>query len=181
MPILGTVASSRLVVSATGAFEAIASYTVTSGGSGTVSFTSIPSTYTHLQIRAMVYSAGTNANLYHDINGTSVTWAHYSLQDGSATRTSESWGAFGIVYPQRATLRDFCFIMEILDYKDTNKFKVTRTQAGGPYTSTEGRLGFGSSYLATTSAVTSVSFYYNTGNIESGSVFSLYGIGETNA
>jgi hypothetical protein len=46
--ILGIIASSKLTAAA-GDFESIATVTVGSGGSAVISFTSIPSTYAHLQ------------------------------------------------------------------------------------------------------------------------------------
>jgi hypothetical protein len=49
--ILGIIASSRLA--AVGDFESIATVSVGSGGAADVEFTSIPATYTHLQIRGI--------------------------------------------------------------------------------------------------------------------------------
>jgi N-methylhydantoinase A/oxoprolinase/acetone carboxylase beta subunit len=58
MPILGIIASSKL--SAVGDFESIA--TVTVGGTS-ITFSSIPSTYTHLQIRILVSGPANNPAL----------------------------------------------------------------------------------------------------------------------
>jgi hypothetical protein len=49
--ILGIIASSKL--SAVGDYESIATVTVGSGGAANVEFTSIPATYTHLQLRLL--------------------------------------------------------------------------------------------------------------------------------
>jgi hypothetical protein len=49
--ILGIIASSRLVAPPVGDFESIATVTVGGGGAANVEFTSIPATYTHLQLR----------------------------------------------------------------------------------------------------------------------------------
>ena len=51
MPILGILASSYPAVSTS--YESIATVTVGSGGAANVEFTSIPGTYTHLQIRML--------------------------------------------------------------------------------------------------------------------------------
>ena len=48
--ILGTIASSFEVA---GDFESISTVSVGSGGAANVEFTSIPATYTHLQIRSL--------------------------------------------------------------------------------------------------------------------------------
>ena len=45
-----------------GSYESIATVTVGSGGAASVEFTSIPSTYTHLQIRAIVRTNYTSSN-----------------------------------------------------------------------------------------------------------------------
>jgi hypothetical protein len=50
MPILGIIASSRLGNLVTTSYESIATVTVGGGGSASASFTSIPATYTHLQL-----------------------------------------------------------------------------------------------------------------------------------
>ena len=56
MPILGILASSITggLVTDAGAMFPIRSYVVPSGGAASVTFDSIPSTYTHLQIRYIV-------------------------------------------------------------------------------------------------------------------------------
>jgi len=55
MPVLGIVASqiSGHLFAPSGAYESIATTTVGSGGASTITFSSIPSTYTHLQIRSI--------------------------------------------------------------------------------------------------------------------------------
>ena len=65
MPILGIIASSHVNFIPTGSFSSIATVTVGSGGSSTVSFISIPQTYKHLQLRGIAkgttsYSSGTD-------------------------------------------------------------------------------------------------------------------------
>ena len=51
-PLLGILASSYPQAPATN-FDSIATVTVGAGGSSSITFSSIPSTYTHLQIRFM--------------------------------------------------------------------------------------------------------------------------------
>jgi hypothetical protein len=85
--ILGIYASqiSGHLFAPSGAYDSIATYTVGSGGAADVEFTSIPATYTHLQIRgiarsarsgetddniALQFNADTGSNYaHHDING----------------------------------------------------------------------------------------------------------------
>jgi len=69
---------------AAGAFESIASASGT-GSSGTITFSSIPSTYQHLQIRGTADSsgAGTQQDLFITLNG--VTSASYTWHQVRAT------------------------------------------------------------------------------------------------
>jgi hypothetical protein len=60
MPILGIIASAITGNLVTTSYESIATVTVGGGGSATIDFTSIPATYTHLQIRGIARS--TNGN-----------------------------------------------------------------------------------------------------------------------
>ena len=74
MPILGIIAAS-FQEAVPNSYESIETVTVGSGGSATVSFTSIPATYTHLQIRGIARTA-TNVSLGLQFN--SDTGSNYS-------------------------------------------------------------------------------------------------------
>ena len=68
MPILGIIASS-ITGSTLTSYESISTVTVGGGGSASVSFTSIPATYTHLQVRAIVRTtSASNPNLAYKLN-----------------------------------------------------------------------------------------------------------------
>ena len=71
----------------TGSFESIATTTVGSGGTSSIDFTSIPSTYQHLQLRIIsrVSNADTGDNIFLQFNGdtsSNYSW-HYMEGDGS--------------------------------------------------------------------------------------------------
>lgn len=90
MPILGTVASSKLKV--TGVFDSIATATPTSGTF--VTFSSIPQTYDHLQLRMLIYSAtGSSFRLRINEDSTSsrytVYWGPYAV--GSGIESAEGY------------------------------------------------------------------------------------------
>ena len=85
--VLGSLSSG--VAASTTSYESIASYAPSSGSS--VTFSSIPSTYKHLQIRWMAYS-GVGVNLSLQFNGdTGNNYAdHWISGDGStASATAE--------------------------------------------------------------------------------------------
>lgn len=166
-------------------YESIATVIVGSGGSSTITFSSIPSTYKHLQIRIMsrdARSASLN-NLQLQLNGdTGTNYTYHSLiADGSSLTADSGTGANGTdyIYEPSASATASIFgisIFNILDYASTTKNKSIR-MIGGFDANGSGRLNFTSSLWVNTSAVTSLTFR-NSGNnnfVEYSS-FALYGI-----
>ena len=99
--ILGIVASSKLVAS--GSYESIATFTL--GSSTTVTFSSIPSTYKHLQIRYLARSARTGAatdDLAIRLNSDSgANYARHRLfGDGASVTASGQTSQVEIAYNQ---------------------------------------------------------------------------------
>jgi hypothetical protein len=164
---------------------------VGSGGSSTVSFTSIPATYTHLQIRAI---AQTNRGTYgRDLLGLQInsdTGANYSWHALNGDGTSAGAGGFGSVNELRAgsagttTAGSQFFgatIIDILDYKNTSKYKTVRNLGGNDVNGTVGGAGgeviLLSGNWSNTNAITSLTFYPISGSTFSQySSFALYGI-----
>ncbi len=160
-----------------GSFESIATTTVGAGGSANVEFTSIPSTYTHLQIRGFVADNATNGNLYLKYNGSSGTYDHDILSEGSGAPASNFSASTITVYNQRTDTGQFVFILDILDYAATTKNKTSRVLSGGDKNGA-GRIRFGSGFLNSTSAISSLSLAFNPGGgtFPQYSQFALYGI-----
>lgn len=81
-PILGIFASAVTGGVSTTSFESIATVTVGSGGSSSVTFSSIPSTYTHLQIRGILRDQrATYGNSGPLVQFNSDTGSNYSWHD----------------------------------------------------------------------------------------------------
>ena len=182
-PILGIIASSKLGV--TTAYESIATTTVGSGGAATVTFSSIPSTYTHLQIRALARGTrsdvGDGLILQFNADTASNYSSHYLYGNGTSALAG-SWNTTNIplqVVMSAANATSGIFgvmVLDILDYKDTNKYKTTRALCGND------RNGAGDVILQSgnwrnTNAVTSITIapLYGAG-IAQYSSFALYGI-----
>jgi hypothetical protein len=177
--LIGVIASSAGGVP--NSYESIATVTVGAGGSSTVTFSSIPSTYTHLQIRASYQdtSASGVQSQFLRINGDSATnydW-HYIFGDGASVTANGAASVSSIFAGQVITPNNSNFatsIIDILDYKDTNKYKVTRGLYGNDQNGS-GRILFTSGSWRSTSAITSITF--TTGaNYAQYSSFALYGI-----
>ena len=120
-------------------YESIATVTVGSGGSATVSFTSIPATYAHLQIRGIARTTAVNNNTNIETQFNSDTSANYTQHElyGAGTsavafgaaNTTNIIGAVGS--PQSATSGIFgAFVIDILDYADTNKYMHVASESG---------------------------------------------------
>jgi len=191
-PILGILASSNYQ-RATSSYYSIATTTVGSGGASSVSFTSIPSTYTHLQIR---WIGATNRASYNDdlvlrINGvtTSSYNDHRMYGNGSTVTSGRDTGTTMYVAAQGlgstgAGANTFGVgVMDILDYTDTNKYKTLRTLAGLNYNTADtsgsyGQITLQSGFLtSTTNAITQIDFLSATSSsFLQYTQFALYGI-----
>jgi len=187
MPILGIMASSVLKV--TNSYESIATVTIGSGGSATATFSSIPGTYKHLQIRSIARSA--NAALSEDIvavfnSDTGSNYTNHLLVGNGSTAaaysgTSQTY-VKSVTYAAGATASANIFgggIMDILDYTNTNKYTTTRALIGMDLNSasTTAQLQFFSALWLNTSAITNITIKCATGaNISEYSSFALYGI-----
>jgi hypothetical protein len=165
-------------------YESIATVTVGAGGASSVDFTSIPSTYTHLQIRGIGRTTTTNTddNIYMQFNGdtTSNYAAHYLYGDGSNALAAgvaniTALVACRITGASSTANRFGTTVVDILDYANTNKFKITRVltahdQNGSGYTFLLSGL------WRSTSAISSIKLYVSPNNIAQYSQFALYGI-----
>jgi hypothetical protein len=173
MPILGIIASSFVDV---GDFESIATVSVGSGGAAYVEFTSIPGTYTHLQIRA--FAVSTTAFWFQtQINSdTSTGYASHALY-GNGTTVSAFGTATGVAsYGYTGLIEDngqSALVIDFIDYKDTNKNKTVRCLWGNDRNGA-GNIGINSFFRPSqTGAITDIKI---SGTFSQYSQFALYGI-----
>jgi hypothetical protein len=176
-PILGIIASSKLVAS--GSYESIATSTVT--GTNTITFSSIPSTYKHLQIRAMnIFSAETvlDLRLNGDTGGNYTQHGIFGrgasvvVVGSSGTSTVSIMGAYDAIPSGFPCVS----IIDIHDYASTTKYKTVRNFSGTNNNTTQDRdVCLTSGLWQNTSAVTSVTLFSGA-NFTTGNTISLYGI-----
>ena len=175
--------SSSLTLAVPTSFESIAT-AVGTGSNTTITFSSIPSTYTHLQVRGFARSArtaGTGAGLQVIVN--SDSGANYSSHrlygDGTSAGATGASGASYIINEditadnQGANIYE-AFIIDILDYANTNKYKTIRSLWGFDANGT-GTARLISGNWRNTNAITSISFTTDTG-FKTPSQIALYGI-----
>jgi hypothetical protein len=176
-------ASNSIVPALSGSFESIATYEVGAGGQAYVEFTSIPQTYTHLQIRGLVKFSGTSdINIFVGNNSvdTGANYAYHSTY-GSGTSVanfSEASTTYGVYLGYYfSTSTNFApFVLDILDYKNTNKYKTFRTIEGTD-TNAAGIAMLSSSLWLNTSPINTIRLYSKDGtSLTQYSRISLYGI-----
>jgi hypothetical protein len=181
---LGIFASANQSAGAT-SFESIATATVGSGGVSNVEFTSIPGTYTHLQIRGIAKSSNTGSldNLQMQFNGdTAANYkSHFLYGTGSATGAGVA-ASDNLMLAARITGGGSsytsmfgAFVIDILDYANTNKYKVHRSLSGHDENGL-GEVFFESGLWRNTNAITSIKLYAQDFNWTQYSHFALYGI-----
>lgn len=184
MPIIGTIASSILKV--TGSYDSIATVTV-SGSASSITFSSIPQTYTHLQIRGIARSTAalTGAYVFGDImfnsdfTGTNY-YQHYLEGNGtSVSATSNNYPLWYWAGDNNTNANIYGgVIFDILDYTNTNKRKVTRI-LGGVDNNGSGAIDFHSILWNNTAAISSIRLtipFNDYGVFQNRTTFALYGI-----
>jgi len=186
MPILGVIASSKLV--STGSFESIATLTA-SGSPASLTFSSIPATYKTLQIRGISkdVNAGNASSVKLRFNGdTGSNYACFDATgDGSSVYGSAVSSQTSIPCGTAGTISsDVVFsgfyganIMDFIDYASTSKYKTVKGITGSEgATYNPHKVSPFSGLWLSTAAISSITILAATTAIADGTVFSLYGI-----
>jgi len=164
-------------------YESIATTTVGAGGSSTITFSSIPSTYTHLQVRILArstYPALNTSVIMRANSDTASNYSYHSLSGDGATASSYgvATDVFGLIqsYPGSSAAANIfgVGVVDILDYANTNKYKTIRT-LGGQDRNGSGSVNFMSQSWRSTSAINTLTFTTDN-NYAQYSSFALYGI-----
>jgi len=184
MPILGVIASS---VSGNlwpaNSYESIATATGT-GSSGTITFSSIPATYKHLQIRLLARSTqvATSVSASIQCNGdTGSNYARHTLNGDGATATSNSSSTAVSMTLFRITGASVTAnimgtgIVDIQDYQSTTKYKTFRSISGEDENGA-GSIRLQSGLWQSTSAINSLNVFLASDSFTTTTVVALYGI-----
>lgn len=162
------------------AYELISTQVLSSSASS-VTFSSIPQTYKHLQVRMVGRASSTFGQYVYGYFNNDLTDSNYTNHtlNGSGSSVSSSGGSSGsLVARFSGTENTNLFspsVLEILDYTSTSKNTTMRALVGRP--DSYPFIGLVSSLWKNTSAVTSVRFeMIDSSNFVTGSRFSLYGI-----
>ena len=174
---------------AAGAFESIASASGT-GSSTTITFSSIPCTYQHLQIRGIAKDTDTSDNysvpLFLRFNSdTGSNYPYHRLTgDGSTVAAAGSTAGSSLRMESCNTVTTTAnnvgaFIIDIHDYASTTKNKTVRYFSGvdNNAADTDFKVAIGSGLWMSTNAITSISILDLGGvNFSTQTQIALYGI-----
>lgn len=167
---------------AVGSMEPIGAIVLNSTQSS-ITFSNIPSTYTHLQIRGIIYTTalvdiglrvGNNtidANTNYAKHG-----LYWSSSQGSAGYANQTYmNVYGYV-SGTTTTAPMSFIADILDYTNTNKYKTMKSVAGMDKDANYGESGLYSGVWMSGSAINTISFVCPGTTFISPSFVQIYGI-----
>jgi hypothetical protein len=151
--------------------------TLLGSSSASVTFSNIPNTYKHLQIRGIVVPATGTASMTVQYNGDATTTNYYyhRLQGTGAAAGAGAGNLFRLL-DTTGTGSYFCsFVVDILDYANGNKFKTTRALSGYDANGS-GEIDLTSNLWSNTAPITSIKLSSDSANFNTNSRFSLYGI-----
>jgi hypothetical protein len=157
--------------------------TVGASGASSVTFSNIPSTYKHLQLRILGRSTSTSTtqiSMRFNSDSASNYSEHFLRGDGSS---ASAYGGANVSAVQTGILPGTnqsanvfgALIVDILDYADTNKFKTVRMMTAYDNNGS-GSVGLYSANWRSTSAITSIESFVSGFNLVQNSQFALYGI-----
>lgn len=165
-------------------YESIATAIVSGTSTDAISFTSIPSTFKHLQVRisqqTSAYDVWTVIEFNNDTTGTNY-WRHEMFGEGTNpvnTQAANNNYVFYQAVSGHSTTNMTGQIIDVLDYANTNKNKVVR-HLSGLDNNGSGFLWFGSVGWNSTAAVNRLDIRLLSGSgktYTAGSTFALYGV-----
>ena len=171
-------------------FESIATVTA-AGGETSLSFTSIPSTYKHLQIRGIyrdTWTGGPQAsNLQIQFNSdTGTNYTRHRLYGNGTSAAADGLGTQNFILLMSAGMSSGssntsvygASIIDILDYASTSKNKTLKAISGGDFNtaSVNYRIALDSGLWLSTSAISTVTLKPDDVAFAAGTTYALYGI-----
>ena len=172
----------------TGAYDALSTVTVPSGGASSITFSAIPQTgYKHLQIRATAADTGTGLfDITMRFNGdTGSNYAGHQLNGNGSSASASTLGGtppVSIMYPfyttgtAGGTSSIFgSMVLDILDYSSVNKNKTWRSLSGSDSNGSGLILLRSGLWMNSSTGINNIVFT-TTNSIAQYSTFTLYGV-----
>lgn len=168
----------------TGNYVALQTYTVDSGGATSITFSSIPQNYKHLQLRiigrcAFASTGATSAKIEYNSDTTATNYYYHALNGNGSTAAAFAANSPAYTFvslDNSNTASTFSGgVVDILDYTNTNKYKTTRALSGWDANGS-GVIYLTSQLWKSTSAITSMTVTAGDGNWTQYTSFALFGI-----
>jgi hypothetical protein len=169
-----------------GAYDALATVIVPSGGLSSITFAGIPQTgYSHLQIRGILKTttnSNSDGNLIYRFNDDSgANYSQHALQANGSSASSGGGGnstncGIGFATGSNANnTNTFAgYVIDILNYANPNTYKTTRSQEGYVLPGVEGSCWIRSNNWRSFAGINQITFSGST-FVENAS-FTLYGV-----
>lgn len=166
-------------ISYDGSFDSIQTISIGTSTVSSVTFSSIPQTYKHLQIRQLNFSTTTlGADLKVQFNNdTGANYTAHILSGNGASASVSSYTSLSYVYGGGTgnNTAGWMSIIDILDYTNTNKNKTVRTFTGADANGS-GFVQMLSGAWYNTNAISTITISPAAGAFYQVSLFALYGI-----
>jgi hypothetical protein len=152
--------------------------TVLTASASSITFSNIPSTYNHLQIRFSTTNAATGGTFFRLNNDSSSIYSSHYLYANGSNMQAGAYGASSEMYvSNHGTTTPTVGIIDILDYANTNKFKTTRALAGNDTNGgNNSALALWSGNYRNNAAVNSFTIFPSGTNFSEHTSVSLYGM-----
>ena len=165
-----------------GDFISLSTATVGSGGSASITFSSIPQTYSHLQIRGITRNGSADNKVIVEFNSDTTPtnyWQHAFYGSGSGAGTGWSYNNNWINYSAETSVSAGIFgpfVIDIYDYAATDKSKTLKI-LGGFDNNGSGYAWRQSLLWTNTAAISAITFKdAGGGNFAQHTTYALYGI-----
>jgi hypothetical protein len=172
----------------TGSYDALATYTVPSGGVSSITFAGLPTggQYQHLQIRGIVRFAGNDGGFGMFFNGDTTGTNYYAHNLGTSgsgipytQNGNEGWFIWSMANNSATSGVFNGFVADVADYSNTSKYKTSKI-LGGYDNNGSGRMLYSSQLWNNKNAINSIKFdariQGSTSDFAEFSQFSIYGV-----
>ena len=163
-------------------YEPIATYTVTSN-QATITFSSIPATYTHLVLQAVMMQNGTatGTNGFLQYNSTTTGYSKTIINgNGSSASSARSTNMSRLFFNIDANASNWVFhTYQIMNYANTNVFKTTLSRQNEAAAIVDASVSLWQNTAAINQIAITASDNLGVGTADqftAGSTFTLYGI-----
>ena len=156
--------------------ELIETKTVGAGGTAYIEFTSIPQTYTDLTVKVSLRGDTTFDLFWVRFNSVSTNLSGRSIQGDGSSAASYIVEPYGRGQTSSNTANTFSSTDIYIPNYTSSKYKSISIDSAAEQNAAGAYLTLGTGLWSSTSAITSIQFVPNGGNLVSGSTFYLYGI-----